>query len=165
VAEGGEEEAVSDVKMILHTKGQIAALVQSIPEAVTPDPMQGLVMEVRGASRRVLAHGEKGVVWKTFFEFVGSRTLAMFEEGLDLDKFCELLLFKHRRYGAASLEIWGRVGVLQRISAKVERLKNMLENIDLDPGDEGVEDTKLDILGYVALGLRLGQLAERSGRG
>jgi hypothetical protein len=155
---------MSDVKMILHTKEQIADLVRSIPEVVTPDPLQGLVAETRAASRKVLAHGEKGVVWQTFFEFVGARALAMMEEGLDLDAFCELLLFKHRRYGAASLEIWGRVGVLQRISAKVERLKNMVENTDLDPGDEGVEDTKLDILGYVVLGRRLSQLEERSGR-
>lgn len=72
------------------------------------------------------------------------------------DKFIDLLLSKHQRYGAAPLLRWGLVGIFIRIDSKWQRFLNMEKHelnaeISTISDSEPVFDTLQDILGYCIL--------------
>ena len=79
-----------------------------------------------------------------------------------------LMVRKHSDYGPGNINAFGELGVLVRISDKLERLKNLLisreENGNIiinaeHPTNESVEDSYRDLLNYalIALMLRQGQ--------
>lgn len=72
--------------------------------------------------------------------------------------FAEMLLSKHKLYGAGPITRWGCIGVIMRIDSKYQRVLNMRkpvahENMDMLTGkQESLSDTLWDILGYAILG-------------
>ena len=65
-----------------------------------------------------------------------------------------LLLSKHRDYGTQNLDEFGSMGILIRVSDKLNRLKNLIKNPDKARVAESLEDTWLDIAGYAVQAVR-----------
>jgi hypothetical protein len=87
-------------------------------------------------------------------------------EDMDMDDFrvrvrrefsdmTDLLLRKRQSYGTRNLTRHGTIGILVRMSDKIDRLENMASRGELsDAGDgEGAIDAWRDIIGYGVLGL------------
>lgn len=74
-----------------------------------------------------------------------------------VDRFADLLLEKHKLYGAAPLEKWGALGIIIRIDSKHERILNMQQSKQSSvlSREESLDDTRWDILGYCVLGYLL----------
>lgn len=67
--------------------------------------------------------------------------------------FYQLLVDKHKLYGAEPLVRWGSIGIMIRIDSKLHRYTNLiLDHYPSNPNDESIQDTLLDILGYCVLG-------------
>jgi len=79
-----------------------------------------------------------------------------FEEALDyVSAICrKVMLNRQQKYGSGNISAFGRVGVLVRLSDKVERLKTLLSKGNT-AADESEEDTWLDIANYGLIGLML----------
>lgn len=66
----------------------------------------------------------------------------------------QLLIKKNKDYGAKNLLTFGNLGILIRLSDKLERLKNhVLNNSELN--NESLDDTLKDIAGYAIMWLVL----------
>ena len=65
-----------------------------------------------------------------------------------------IVVRKQRDYGPANITTFGLEGVMIRLSDKINRLINLLQN-QKDPENESVEDTLIDISGYAIIGLML----------
>lgn len=75
------------------------------------------------------------------------------------DEVAELCIMKQKDYGHGNILAFGEYGVLVRTSDKLERLKNLLKlDHPLEPENEAIEDTWMDLAGYslIALMLRRG---------
>lgn len=66
----------------------------------------------------------------------------------------EMFIKKHRDYGKGNILDTGEMGILFRISDKINRLKNLLGN-HKKPGNETMEDNWLDIAVYAIIALQL----------
>jgi hypothetical protein len=67
---------------------------------------------------------------------------------------CNLLVSKQKDYGKNNIEKFGIVGILIRLSDKVERLLNIMKkssNLDVAVQDEPVYQTLADIIGYCVI--------------
>ena len=65
-----------------------------------------------------------------------------------------LLLSKHQRYGSKNISHapgGAENGLRVRIWDKIARLNNLLENPSVDPGDESLTDTLMDLANYSAI--------------
>ena len=70
----------------------------------------------------------------------------------------ELLEKKNRDYGSNNLLTFGDLGILVRLSDKLERLKNyVLREQTFEVSDETLEDTLYDIAGYAIMWIVLGK--------
>jgi len=69
-------------------------------------------------------------------------------------RLAETLISKQRDYGGKSLLDFGELGVLVRANDKMSRLKNLLGN-SLEPKNEVIEDSWMDLAGYSVLALLL----------
>lgn len=69
------------------------------------------------------------------------------------DEMKSLLKAKNRTYGDNNVLKIGKLGVLNRVEEKVERLKNMIENNIEDK--ESKEDSWKDIAGFGIIGVML----------
>ena len=65
-----------------------------------------------------------------------------------------IVVRKQKDYGPANITTFGLEGVMIRLSDKINRLINLLQN-QKDPENESVEDTLIDISGYAIIGLML----------
>ena len=74
-------------------------------------------------------------------------------DDFSMPSFVRMLLHKHKKYGAKPIREWGPLGVIIRISSKLNRYINMHEAPGQAKPDD--EDTLADILGYCVLGLLL----------
>ena len=66
----------------------------------------------------------------------------------------DLLIAKNKSYGDNNLRKFGRFGILVRVSDKIERLKNLLENKVSTTLTETEKDTWMDIAGYAIQAVR-----------
>ncbi|MHB1954841.1 MAG: hypothetical protein ACYCOU_13965, partial [Sulfobacillus sp.] len=73
-----------------------------------------------------------------------------------------LMVRKHQDYGPGNINAFGEVGLVVRLSDKIERLKHLLFETDAtgrrvprptEPHNESVEDTYRDILNYALIAL------------
>ena len=64
----------------------------------------------------------------------------------------ELLNLKQSWYGPQNIMAFGAAGIIVRLSDKMARLEN-LESMGLNPDEETVADTLIDMLGYGVLGV------------
>jgi len=72
--------------------------------------------------------------------------------GITLNYLKELLEKKNRDYGSNNLLTFGDLGILVRLSDKLERLKNyVLRDRTFEIDDENLEDTLYDIAGYAIM--------------
>ena len=70
----------------------------------------------------------------------------------------DLLEKKNRDYGSNNLLTFGDLGILVRLSDKLERLKNyVLREQTFEVSDETLEDTLYDIAGYAIMWIVLGK--------
>lgn len=74
-------------------------------------------------------------------------------KSLNMVAFSELIYQKHQAYGPGPIVKWGWYGLMIRLDTKVERYYNLIENPQADPGDESIDDTVKDILGYCVVGI------------
>ena len=71
-----------------------------------------------------------------------------------LDSAGELLLSKHGRYGPTNISRapgGPENGLRVRMWDKMARLNHLLDNPQVDPGDESLTDTLVDLLNYCAI--------------
>jgi len=68
------------------------------------------------------------------------------------DDLLQLLTLKQSWYGPHNILSFGAAGIVVRISDKIERLKN-LERLHVDPEEETLRDTLMDLCGYAVLGV------------
>jgi len=71
-----------------------------------------------------------------------------------MKELTELLIAKHHDYGPQNILKFGELGVLVRISDKLERLLN-LHKKGFDPLNESALDNFFDIAGYAVIGVML----------
>lgn len=71
----------------------------------------------------------------------------------EFDRTLELLVRKNAAYGAQNISLTGLQGVTVRALDKTMRLKNLVLDGGPGAGDESVEDTLRDLLGYALIGL------------
>lgn len=97
------------------------------------------------------------VKWQKYYLALGNMTLLTLGSArFDDEKFCTLLIDKHKRYGTKSLTAWRHLGILTRIDQKIARATRMVNDPKLCEGDtqgESLNDTMVDIVGYCVLGL------------
>lgn len=76
----------------------------------------------------------------------------LFEEGFaaDLDGCCAMLARKQHDYGHQNILSFMQRGVIVRLCDKLSRLEN-LDRKDIDPTNESLIDTLLDIIGYCTI--------------
>lgn len=67
------------------------------------------------------------------------------------DEVVTLLIRKQRDYGSQNIEQFGGYGLVVRISDKQARLDNLNQR-KINPQNESVRDSLLDLIGYPALG-------------
>jgi len=79
-----------------------------------------------------------------------------FEEAIDsvLAEMREVMLKKQYSYGPKNISAFGQVGVLVRLSDKIERMKHLIIN-NRDPENESLDDSWLDTANYGLIGLML----------
>jgi len=109
---------------------------------------------VNDARRKILETKEK-IDWKLWFLGTGFIVFNILREDHKFNKldFAKFLLGKHKLYGLKPLLVWEELGILIRLQSKVDRLINITNNVlRVDLGNEAVEDTLKDILGYCVLG-------------
>lgn len=78
--------------------------------------------------------------------------LRLWEEGFtpSVDGICSLLARKQRDYGHDNIMSFGQRGIIVRLADKLARLAN-LDRFDIDPSNESLIDTLIDIVGYCAI--------------
>lgn len=78
----------------------------------------------------------------------------------------ELLIKKQHDYGPGNIARFGLKGVTVRMNDKIERLINLTWD-NLEPKNESVHDTLIDLLNYACIGIILlrGQWPEVQNRG
>lgn len=69
------------------------------------------------------------------------------------EPFATLLMSKHRAYGVQPILRWGELGLLVKITLKIDRLVNLAKT-GASENDESVTDTLTDIVGYCVLMIR-----------
>jgi hypothetical protein len=73
------------------------------------------------------------------------------KEVLPDQEYIELIMAKkHQDYGNKPLLRFGGIGIVIRVSAKVDRLENLFAT-KINPANEPIKDTWLDIVAYSAL--------------
>lgn len=87
--------------------------------------------------------------YETAFLTIGGCALSLMYGNFDRDKFVQLLLDKHKLYGAGPLTEWGPLGIMIRIHSKIGRYANVRGTT---VAHESALDTLVDILGYCVLG-------------
>jgi hypothetical protein len=65
-----------------------------------------------------------------------------------LEEIGEMVCQKHYDYGTRNILKYGMHGIEIRVSDKIERARNLLEQGDISPLFESLEDTFADIVGY-----------------
>src|SRR5699024_2319202 len=83
--------------------------------------------------------------------FLGS--LAMSVEGYGLNdptEIIDVLISKQRDYGHSNITRYGIAGVIVRLSDKIARLNNLAAR-GLQPENETIQDTLVDIIGYTLI--------------
>lgn len=88
--------------------------------------------------------------WQVF----GSIALAVLKDnyGITPADVTELLIKKQTDYGPENINRFGQFGLVVRTHDKVARLENLLAK-GIDPSNESVTDTYMDIVGYSAIGI------------
>lgn len=96
--------------------------------------------------------------WKSWFREMGKITLDIMHEWcpkFESAQFASFLLGKHRAYTVAPLLRWKQVGILMRLTSKIERYKNVMGSAGLAVGEESPTKNVEDMLGYCVLGYLL----------
>jgi len=70
------------------------------------------------------------------------------------DELLKMFLKKHKDYGKGNILAVGEIGIVLRITEKIERLKNLLLKGDA-PTNESIEETFIDIAVYANLAILL----------
>lgn len=73
-------------------------------------------------------------------------------EGWDSGYMVSTLVKKQLDYGHGNINKFGTIGILVRLSDKIQRFKNLTSG-NRNPQVESIEDTLLDIVGYCIIGL------------
>ncbi len=68
-------------------------------------------------------------------------------QGVHHEKF-DLMVEKQKAYGKSNISKFGIYGIMVRLSDKIERLHNLLENGGTPTDDESLRDTLMDIGNY-----------------
>jgi hypothetical protein len=68
-------------------------------------------------------------------------------------KLLEIFIKKHKDYGKGNILDTGELGILFRISDKVNRLKHLLNNCKNKPENETIDDNWEDIAVYAVIAL------------
>ena len=71
----------------------------------------------------------------------------MFEEHV-----AATLVKKQYDYGHNNIARFGFIGLLIRVHDKIARLENLISK-EVDPNNESIDDTIMDIVGYSAIGI------------
>lgn len=121
----------STVELLRRLHSSVAATIESEPKTDNYSDM--LVMS-----------------WQVF----GSIALAVLKDnyGITPADVTELLIKKQTDYGPENINRFGQFGLVVRTHDKVARLENLLAK-GIDPSNESVNDTYMDIVGYSAIGI------------
>lgn len=154
----GHTKGLEQMKLWMNDASDVTSKLSEIRAYQNfPDRFTLAVLEAdTQALRDSIVSGELAsnrVIWHDYFKITGMTVLALLGDQFDEQKFVEMLLGKHRRYGLKSLVGWRELGVLTRIDQKIARLVNMAGGNPADFGDETQYDTMVDILGYCVIGL------------
>jgi hypothetical protein len=86
--------------------------------------------------------------------FLGSMALTVLKDnyGITSADITELLIKKQTDYGPENINRFGQFGLVVRTHDKVARLENLLAK-GINPYNESVIDTYMDIVGYSAIGI------------
>lgn len=91
-------------------------------------------------------------VAKTFCR-IGAITVANNHQ-LKYAHVLDTVIGKQRDYGHGNILRFGLAGVVVRMADKIERLKNLMKT-GVEPNNESIDDTALDIVGYCLIAVML----------
>lgn len=103
---------------------------------------------VVGRLRAIFPEPPQHETWSDVYVATQRRALPPIED----DELLELLALKQSWYGPENILTFGPAGITVRISDKLARLRN-LERLNVDPDEETVRDTLMDLCGYAVLGV------------
>lgn len=145
------EEVIEVLNMMIGSKSKLVAKAY-------PD-LQHLLTAL---CETTLKGSESNDWWKELFLVIGNKIVGELGVSVaDNDRvmvFVDLLLEKHKMYGAGPITRWGELGVLIRIDSKYQRVLNLRQPIaytktsEILEREESFNDTLWDILGYCILG-------------
>jgi len=96
------------------------------------------------------------VKWEALFLQAGAVvTEILTDHRFNRMNFAKFLLQKHKAYGMEPLVAWRELGILVRLTSKVGRIHTIKGDEAIDLGDESMQDTLKDSLGYCILGFLL----------
>jgi len=126
---------------------------QEFTKPIGKDLLTMLEVAVKDVQRKTLVTRET-IDWKSWFLRTGFIVYSiLIDYKFDKLHFAKFLLGKHKKYGLKPLLMWEELGIAIRLSSKIARLVNITNNLQgVDLGDETVEDTLKDVLGYCILG-------------
>ena len=87
------------------------------------------------------------------FCYIGYTTI-LNNDLIQYNHVLDLVISKQKDYGHGNILKFGLLGIVVRLSDKIERLKNLMASATR-PSNESLDDTKMDIVGYCILALML----------
>lgn len=143
--------------MLINRPEQVYTMLDAfrVVDVDTEDRLKRIQGILTDARENCIRSGSVCVPWLHVFSSVGSICLSLLGDYMNDVAFAKLLLDKHQRYGAEPLLEWMELGLLIRITSKVARVSNLMKNPNMPEGDESLNDTLRDIVGYCILGLYL----------
>ena len=122
--------------------------------AHTPDPLKIEVLEKLVDNAWKYRDDWEGSPSITLWTSIGCAAIRemIMREGWDSGFMVSTLVKKQLDYGHGNINKFGTIGILVRLSDKVQRFKN-LTSTKRAPQVESIQDTLLDIVGYCVIGL------------
>lgn len=122
--------------------------------AHTPDPLRIEVLEKLIDNAWKHRDGWEESPSITLWTSIGCAAIRemILREGWDSGFMVSTLVRKQLDYGHGNINKFGTIGILVRLSDKVQRFKN-LTSTKRKPQVESIQDTLLDIVGYCVIGL------------
>lgn len=147
----------TEQELWLSKPSDVTEMLVMILEVSNKLPKNIMMADLLDKTVEDLRYGNK-VDFHEFFIRCGYAAYSINGGSMDIPKFCDMLLTKHKMYGLTSLTRWGIPGIINRIDGKFARYTSMMKQGVTTSNAESIDDTIHDILGYCILGLKMVQL-------
>jgi hypothetical protein len=153
------ELLIRSVNDVIKVIGDINEIWNSANRAITIDEFKKMIL----VTKQAIETKSENITDIAFLS-LGAAALGLVYHysDMDIDKFADFLVDKHKKYGSEPIFESDTIGIVLRILSKINRFKNLIEHNDLQFITYDTEDTLKDILGYCILGYYFVQVKNSS---